>query len=253
MRIQYKGWMTPAAVGVVSFATGTGVGYFIARQRYWSKVTILETEIVGTKGWVEEVEAGMVNLETKIEAFMTGMVTQLKEDIPKIETLQHVDSQQTTHPGGKSKSVVKAQAKPKQKEKVIEVEDTFPVSKDEDWDYAEELKRRVEDHPYIIHRDEFFSNESEHRQCSLTYYRGDNILCDEQDVPVYNPDKVVGPLIFGHGSGDPSIVYIRNDVLSAEYEVILEEGFYQTEVLGHEIEDGLGEVKHSIQRFRASD
>lgn len=253
MRIQYKGWMTPAAVGVVSFATGTGVGYFIARQRYWSKVTILETEVVGTKGWVEEVEAGMVNLETKIEAFMTGIVTAMKDDINKVpESIQHVDTKKTTHPGGKSKPLVKAQGK--SKEKVIDERvDVFPVSEDEDWDYAEELKHRVEDHPYIIHRDEFFSNESEHRQCSLTYYRSDNILCDEQDVPVYNPDKVVGPLIFGHGSGDPNIVYIRNDVLSAEYEVILEEGFYQTEVLGHEIEDGLGEVKHSIQRFRASD
>jgi hypothetical protein len=256
MRIQFKQWMTPAAVGVVSFAAGVGTGYFVTRQRYLSRVNNLESEVVGTKDWVGEVEIQMTNLEGKIEDFMRGVVESYKEDVTNaLSAIQHDASPQlTTNPGGKSKPTVKAQPKPKEKVvEVVDVEDTFPVSEDEDWNWEEELKHRTQEAPYILHRDEFFSNENEYRQCSLSYYRGDNILCDEHDVPVYNPERVVGNLAFGHGSADPSIVYVRNDRLLAEYEVILDEGFYQTEVLGHEIEDGLGEVKHSIQRFRASD
>ena len=286
MRIQYRGWMTPAAVGVISFAAGVGAGYHFKRYKVArdleNTVENLRAEVVDQSIVSEEVQVDLQGLQFMFEEnvkhmnsvvqqadhviakFMTVLVEKL-ENIPEIKPvaaepvaaqvvdITHVDTQRTTHPGGKSnKQVAKAVAKPK--EQVVEV-GTFPVAADEDWDYAEELKHRSKDKPYILHRDEFFSNESDYRQCSLTYYSGDNILCDENDVPVYNPEKIVGPLSFGHGSADPSIVYIRNDKLEAEYEVILEPGFYQTEVLGHEVEDGLAkdELKHFVQRFRASD
>jgi hypothetical protein len=194
----------------------------------------------------------IVALQDAKKEFMDALVAGL--EYKQVEEIQHTVTQPSTTTNSKVKQApVKAQAKPK--EKIEEHVDDFPINENEDWNYELELKDRGPDHPYVIHRDEFFANESEYRQISLMYYKGDNILCDDQDVPVYNPEKVVGQLRFGHGSADPSIVYIRNDALDAEYEVILDDGYYQTEVLGHELEDDLEEdgLKHSVQKFRASD
>ena len=129
----------------------------------------------------------------------------------------------------------------------------FPVNDEDDgWNYETEIAKRDPEHPYIIHRDEFNSNEVDYPQSTLTYYKSDHILCDEHDTPVYNIDKVVGKLEFGKGSRDPSIVYIRNEKLEAEYEVILDHGWYQVEVLGQAVEDHLKDsnVKHSLHKFR---
>lgn len=115
------------------------------------------------------------------------------------------------------------------------------------WDYDEEVKNRSEDKPYIIHKDEFYGEESGFTQTTLTYYAGDNILCDEDDKPVYNHSQVTGPLLFGHGSGDPNVVHIRNDQRKAEYEILLDPGLYSVDVLGLEIEDNqrVKDLQHS--------
>jgi hypothetical protein len=122
----------------------------------------------------------------------------------------------------------------------------------DDWNYEKEEQNRTSDAPYIIHKDEYLANEKDYRQSTLTYYKSDNILCDESDTPVYNIDKIVGKLEFGKGSRDPSIVYIRNETLESEYEILLDHGWYQVEVLGQAVEDHLNgpDVKHSLHKFR---
>jgi hypothetical protein len=121
-----------------------------------------------------------------------------------------------------------------------------------DWDYELEKENRTMDKPYILHQDEYFSKETEYSQSTLTYYSGDDILVDEQEVPIYNYKAVVGELNFGHGSDDPNVVYVRNDKLSGEYEVIKDSGLYEIEVLGNEYESILEkhDLKPNIMKFR---
>ena len=121
-----------------------------------------------------------------------------------------------------------------------------------DWDYELEKENRTMDKPYILHQDEYFSKETEYSQSTLTYYSGDDILVDEQEVPIYNYKDVVGELNFGHGSDDPNVVYVRNDKLSGEYEVIKDSGLYEIEVLGNEYESILEkhDLKPNIMKFR---
>lgn len=120
------------------------------------------------------------------------------------------------------------------------------------WDYEEEKEKRSMDKPYILHQDEYFSKETEYSQSTLTYYSGDDILVDEQEVPIYNYKAVVGDLQFGHGSDDPNVVYVRNDKLSGEYEVIKDSGLYEIEVLGNEYESILEkhDLKPNVMKFR---
>jgi hypothetical protein len=126
---------------------------------------------------------------------------------------------------------------------------------DDDWNYDKEVENRDPARPYIIHQDEFYEDkEDDLRQAQLTYYAGDDVLCDSDETPIYNVNDVVGKdnLKFGHGSMDPNIVFIRNEKMEVEYEVFQHSGHYVVEVLGEEMGSELakGDLKHSVQRFR---
>lgn len=127
------------------------------------------------------------------------------------------------------------------------------VESDVEFDYDEELKKRSSTAPYVITSEEFHADELNYTQSSLTYFALDNIMADEDNVPVYNHAVVTGPLLFGHGSGDPDVVYIRNDERRAEYEITKEDKLFSVEVLGLEIENNerAADLKHSkIHKFR---
>ena len=102
------------------------------------------------------------------------------------------------------------------------------------WDYDEEIARRSPGAPYIIHHDEFFEGEKDYLQSSLVYYEGDDVLSDERDKHIDDVEGTIGSdnLRFGHGSRDNNIVYIRNDRLEMDFEVMRSFGKYSQEVLG---------------------
>lgn len=92
---------------------------------------------------------------------------------------------------------------------------------------------RSSDKPYIISNEEFEDAELEYNQNTLTYYQGDAVLTDEHDQPV--PINTViheSNLQFGNASGDKNVVYIRNDKLEVDFEVVQDLGYYTEEVLG---------------------
>lgn len=123
------------------------------------------------------------------------------------------------------------------------------------WDMEAEMASRSSTAPYVLHEDEFLNDERGYTQSTLTYYTEDNILTDESDVPVYPFDSVVGELKFGHGTNSAGVVYIRNESLQAEYEVLRVEGSYESELLGLRAEEELAtdELKHSDYKFRSDE
>ena len=115
-----------------------------------------------------------------------------------------------------------------------------------------ELASRTKDKPHMIHQDEFFSEESGYVQSQCTYYVGDDILVDDREVPIAKHETIVGEFIFGHGTPDKNVVYVRNDVLQGEYEILKHEGFYSIEVLGYDQESQVDEeaAKPNVRKFR---
>lgn len=150
------------------------------------------------------------------------------------------------------KAIVALKDYQKTSDEDVVVEETTVVEKDinifvesqtddDNFILEEEVKLRTDDAPYVINSDEFLANELEHEQTTITYYSGDGTLADERDqeIPFVNP--VVGEDSlerFGHGSGDARIVYVRNERLSTDFEVVLHDGKYAHEVLGFEHSDG---------------
>jgi hypothetical protein len=124
------------------------------------------------------------------------------------------------------------------------------VEPEDTWDYEAQEATRTEDAPYVIHRDEYFNNETPFEQMTLTYYEGDDILADSHDTPVDDQDAMVGLgnlSRFGHGSGDPNVVYVRNHELELEIEIVHSDGNFTKEVHGHDPDDA---IEHSNKRRR---
>lgn len=117
------------------------------------------------------------------------------------------------------------------------------------WNQMAEMQSRGPVHPYVIHKDEHMANEDEFEQVTLTYFLGDDVLADERDTVIAEPDVIVGLdnlQRFGDGSEDPNVVYIRNPRLEVDYEVIRSEGTFAQEV--HGFTDG--DLRHSERRRR---
>lgn len=128
----------------------------------------------------------------------------------------------------------------------------------DNFDYDEELKNRTSDRPYIISQEEFLQNEPDFSQTTITYYEGDGALADENDKEIPFIDPIIGQnnLRFGHGSGDARVVYVRNERLSSDYEVLKSDGKYSHEVLGLEHSDGGNrgrQQRKETRKFRGGD
>jgi hypothetical protein len=111
------------------------------------------------------------------------------------------------------------------------------------WDYALEIKNRDGEVPYIIHVDEFKENAPDHQQTTYTYYEQDDILADVRDVPCDDMDALIclGNLgHWGHGSNDVSIVYVRNEELRLDIEVVRDRGSFEEQTRSN--------IKHSSDK-----
>jgi hypothetical protein len=122
------------------------------------------------------------------------------------------------------------------------------------WDYDREVRNRSREIPFVLHKDEFDAEE-EATQVTLTYFEGDDVLVDEKDEVITKKDEVVGMdnlNQFGHGSGDPNVVYVRNAHLGVDYEILRHKGHYASEVLGLE-EESLEHSDMPRRRMRFDD
>lgn len=258
MKIQFKReWVIPTIVGVVSFGAGVAAGYSLASKRRENEI-LKEAIREDQEEWsnqlkldfdktADEIEdSGLVVMEGEYVAQEPGLMIVVEETEDEI-IVSEVERSKSPYPDLSRFNI----------ERLPEPENMVNIftNPEEDWDYEVELAKRDKSAPYIIHRDEYYekgSDKPDYEQSTLEYYVGDSILTDDQDVPLYNPKLIVGELIFGHGSADPSICYIRNEVFKAEYEVLLNHGFFQEEVLGAEVEDKLNapDLKHSLYKFR---
>lgn len=119
---------------------------------------------------------------------------------------------------------------------------------DDNWDMEHELSSRDPEFPYIISSDEYLENATDYKQETVTYYEGDDTMANVADVPIHNWPSMMGQLRWGHGSLDPSVVYVRNERLHREWEILLVKGSFEIEVQGLHIEDG--ELRHVIRKFR---
>lgn len=78
-----------------------------------------------------------------------------------------------------------------------------------------------EDKPYIISPAEF-GGLDDYDTISLTYY-ADGVLTDDNDEPIEDIEKIVGTESLKHfGEYEDDSVFVRNDELKCDYEILLD-------------------------------
>lgn len=85
---------------------------------------------------------------------------------------------------------------------------------------------------YVISEEEYMED-GEYDKVALEYFEEDHVLVDDRDIPVDDPDKILG-----EGTLDDFIIsgdnemYVRNDDISVDYELTKSEGSYRDFVEG---------------------
>lgn len=221
---------TPSLVGLVAFTAGLGLGYLLAKRSMKAEVSELADELdKSSEEKFKELRNGLKRQRG------TYVIPAMGKDKPVIVNDADLATFITSE-------FIEPTLSPEPVELV-----TKSIFDDKTWDYQKEILSRSKDKPYILHKDEFYAEEYDYTQTTLTYYAGDNIMVDQEDSPIYNHETITGPLKFGHGSPtDPNVVHVRNDKLKAEYEILFDPGLYSVEILGLEIENNtrVQDLKH---------
>lgn len=109
-------------------------------------------------------------------------------------------------------------------------------------DYSQRNEKKKEDtfvdKPYVIPPEEFGEYE-EYERISLTYY-ADGVLAEENDEEVDDVDEVVGVESLTHfGEYEDDSVFVRNDRLKCDYEILLDHRKYTDVVkqMPHRVEE----------------
>lgn len=254
----------PVAVGVVAFGSGLAAGFFIGRRKSTNEVYVpvsyVPNEAEAAKA--AYLERNRDKVETAIDDHIGRMISPLaqaklnedvtvsKEIIKDVKQLLNDEDLEVT-----SVNVITTETETITSEHV-EPEHNNIFANDDEWNYEEELAKRSSTEPYVLHKDEFYADESKFPQHTLTYYEGDDTLADEDNNVIYNKHMVIGDALkFGHGSGEQNVVYIRNERLRAEYEVFKESGLYAMEVLGLSMDEEGAKIgnhlRHSgVRKFK---
>lgn len=247
-------WIIPVAVGIAGFIGGIGVGFQLAKKKFYrAEVHELPQKVEMDLGDMREDIHDVPVVDSRPEPVVITKEAAIEKGIIKIDDLSDLK------PSMIDPDVADEDDSPDDEEPTPEDDEEFPVEIPPEgfsWDWETELAQRNETAPYVITQEEFVLNEKNYHQQSLTYYTMDNVLADEDGAPVYNWASVIGPLAFGHGTRNDDMFFVRNDERKAEYEISKLDEHHAQAVLGIEIEQAAErrDLRHSRDlRFRASD
>ena len=259
---------------VVSASAGATLGYLVAGKRLSAKYALIaEQEIAEARRFYEEKEAtDKLKKEGSYSdpvALAGEVINQLEEYSDRVDDLGYSNSEfaapvVATNPLTSNAEAEAPAVKVEVTETTVEVVAEEPVvhnifkdakSANSYFDYEEEVTNRDPSKPYIISEEEFLESEKDYNQVTLTYFEGDDVLTDEQDAPIDDVERTVGEdnlIRWGHGSKDNNTVYIRNERIELEFEVIRSRGDYVKEVLGF-IEHSDRPGRTYVRKFRRDD
>lgn len=97
-------------------------------------------------------------------------------------------------------------------------------------DMKEELLQDGAPIPYIIEPGEFTDPANDYETCTIHYYPAQNVYTDSEyeELGFEEIDLLIGRNAINHfGEYEPDSVYIRNDALLTDFELIREEGHWE--------------------------
>lgn len=231
-----KRYILTIVTGVVSAAAGAAVGHFLARKKLEAEYdSRLEAEVAVTvahlndkyKGYILNRRVPGENLDP-----ITAAETEEEKEAKAYDLAPHEVLEKAVRKLRYSPNVPVGDPKPLQQRNAFD-EDDEP-DEDEEASWAAEVAARSSKHPFLITAAEY-AEDDQFSKTSLTYFLMDDVLVDENEMPIENTDRIVGDVNlsrFGYRSGDPRIVFVRNLKLTADYEILRHEGYFSETVHG---------------------
>lgn len=111
-----------------------------------------------------------------------------------------------------------------------DIRELAAISQENNYVNYNDLKEatKLEPRPYVINPTEYDDND-EYETATLYYY-ADGVLVDDNDVPVEDADDIVGLESLTHfGEYEEDSVFVRNDRLRCDYEILLDTRNYADE------------------------
>jgi hypothetical protein len=187
-----RGVSTRAAAAATSLGllAGAFAGYFIAMKRLEDKyAAVAEDEIDSMR---EHFRKQLIARDEKPNLGDLGK---------KIEDLGYAvnKEEQSEEPAGPGEPNT-----PDVPPAVQNVFENNPPVERNKWDWDAEREARGRKNLYVLHVDEYGQDDA-YETITLTYYQGDDVLCDAEDKVVDDQERVVGVENldkFGHGSND---------------------------------------------------
>lgn len=206
-------------------AVGTAVGFYFGHK--WNKEKIKAEVFKESEAEVEKIR----------ELYQQKTVATIAQDKPPLEQVVEEAGYSTVVPERPLKAPVPVIGTFEMPTTAGRTPiDPREAQKNDGWNYPEELQNRSEDHPYVIHQDEFKQGESGYDQTTYTWYAVDEVMVEEGSKdPLTDVDFSVGLENlnkFGHGTDDVDVVFVRNDKLELEYEICRLHTSYEEEVVG---------------------
>lgn len=218
-----------AGVSVLSSIMGAGAGYKFAQGQLRSYYESLATEeILQAKAFYQKPDLDPIGEITEVNETNEGLIVEGvltpsgKEAVEKLI--------------GASKDPVNYNAMHEHPP----APDTTDIWKNkeetvvEEFDYETEMINRDPAMPYIVSEQEFNELNEEHEAIELVWYEDDETMSDAADEIIEDVDSKIGldNLKFGYGSGNPKVVYVRNEMMDALFAIDLANGSYASIVHG---------------------
>lgn len=257
----------PVCVGVGSVSAGLGAGYALG-VHLTNKKHQRELREMADAGDLVVIDENQLEIDFQMTPEQVESAKEMWADLEKEKELEGErvfptpkrEESIEAHPAkGEPINYAAAYEKPERNVVLPHKPDLTPAQTNVfrvsmDWDQEAEEAQRTEDSVYILSKDEYFEHQREddgYLQEQMVYFKGDDVLTDSSDIPQYDHGRMVGELRFGHGSGEDNIVYVRNPMLKMEYEISLDNGSYEHEILGeYEDDNHLSHSKDRPRKFR---
>jgi hypothetical protein len=236
-----------ASIGMTVFSTAAGAaaGYFYAKRKLTAEFeAVAEQEIADAKAFYSTLnkKGAFETPAQAVEKLVGPEAVARDEAAAALASYQGQSVEVVTADEGLMEVAeeVQAQVQEENSEHPIEPQKSQVLFEGvalnvDAWDIDAERMNRELGRPYVITEGEWSENSENNDRQVLTYFASDDTLVDENEAMIDDINGTVGQdnmKRFGHGCDDPNVVFIRNEKLATDFEVLRHNGSYAEEVLG---------------------
>lgn len=204
---------------ILIFAAGAGCGFLVAKKVLVKGYAELEEELVSGQELIEKRYAEMEDLADSVQKDIYNAKSSLEEGLYTRE-----------------QNKAKREKIDYSKISRLRVEDPIPIYADGLTPIgAIDITPETSEDPYIITDQEFTDEFPHFDKTTLYYYAYDDVLTDEDESLIDDIDAIIGDEtlnIFADMSPAQNSIWVRNECLGSDFEVIRLNSSYEQHVMG---------------------